>query len=277
MRIRAALAAGLAALGAAAGAAHAQTTPAPPADGPRTIVPGVLTVGVNLPTQGFQVGSVIGSTVVYARGFEIDLARALARRVGLSGVRFVHEPTFARLIAPGAKRWDVALAQITITAGRRRAVSLSVPYFTSDQGVLLRRGLPGAAPASLADLARLRLCALRKTTGAATITKRIRPAAAPTLHADQTRMMTALQSARCDAVVHDAAILSVQQAATPERYGELVGTIATGERYGVALPRTSPDLPRVNRALNDLRRDGTIQALGDRWLRLGQRDLQPLP
>ncbi len=274
MRAAVAVTAALIALGTAAGAG-AQTAPEPDAV-PATIVPGVLSVGVNLPTQGFQVGSVIGSSVVYARGFEIELARSMARRMGLSGVRFVHEPTFARVVAPGAKRWDVALAQVTVTAGRRRAAALSVPYFTSDQGVLLRRGLPSPANATLAELAPLRLCAMRASTGAATIRTRVRPAAAATLYADQTRMMLALQAGRCDAVVHDAAILSVQAAATPERYGDMAGAIPTGERYAVVLPRTSANLVPVNRAVNALRRDGTIDALSARWLRLPPDQLRPL-
>lgn len=273
MRRALTIAAALAACLAGAGAAGAQTSVN---GGVVTLQPGVLTVGLNLPTQGFQVGAVRGSAVVYARGFEIDLARSLARGLGLAGVRFVHEPTFARLIAPGAKRWDVGLAQITATAGRRRAVALSVPYLTSDQGALLRRGLADPQPASIADLRPLRLCALRKTTGAATITARIRPTTRPTLYADQTRMMSALQSGTCDAVVHDAAILSVQVAAAPERYGTIAGTIATGERYAVALPRTSTNVPAVNRVLNDLRRSGAIDALSARWLKLPAEALPAL-
>lgn len=274
MRAVAVVAAALVALGAAAGAG-AQTAP-DPGPVPATMAPGVLTVGVNLPTQGFQVGSVIGTRVVYARGFEIDLARAMARRMGLTGVRFVHEPTFARVIAPGAKRWDVALAQVTITAGRRKAVALSVPYFTSDQGVLLRRGLAEPAPTAVADLAPLRLCALRRSTGAATIRTRIRPATTATLYADQTRMMGALQTGRCDAVVHDAAILAVERDATPERYGKLAGALPTGERYAAVLPRLSTNVAPVNRVVNALRRDGTIDALSARWLRLPADGLRPL-
>lgn len=271
MRAFAAAAAAASLVALAAAGAGAQPAPAP-----ATMTPGVLTVGVNLPTQGFQVGSVIGTRVVYARGFEIELARAMARRMGVRGVRLVHEPTFARVIAPGAKRWDVALAQVTITAGRRKAVALSVPYFASDQGVLLRRGLPEPTPAALSDLTPLRLCALHKSTGAATIRTRIRPAAAATLYADQTRMMGALQAGRCDAVVHDAAILAVQHAATPERYGALAGALPTGERYAAVLPRTSTNVAPVNRAINALRRDGTIDALSARWLRLPADGLRPL-
>src|SRR5215475_13863954 len=54
------------------------------AEAPPTVTPDVLTVGVSLPSEGFEVGVVKGTQVVYAQGFDIDLARALAERLGLS-------------------------------------------------------------------------------------------------------------------------------------------------------------------------------------------------
>jgi hypothetical protein len=64
-------------------------------------------------------------TVVAARGLEIDLGRSLAARLGVKRVRFVNEPSFARLLARGSKPRDVALAEVTITAGRKQNVDLS--------------------------------------------------------------------------------------------------------------------------------------------------------
>jgi polar amino acid transport system substrate-binding protein len=264
-----ALAAAAAALAPAAGAQSGGDLP--------TREPGLLTVGLNLPTPGFQVGSLAGTQIVYSRGLEIDLAREVARRMGLRGVRFVQQPTFPGVLSPGPKAWDVAFAQATITAGRKRAVTFSVPYLTTDEGVLLRRGLPQPGPASLADLARLRLCVERGSTGAAIVARRISATARPTRYREQTNMLQALQAGRCDAVVLDATILSIQQAATPERYGELLGRITTGERYGAVLQRGSALLPAVNRALNAVRRDGTLDRITARWLRVTPQDLPVIP
>jgi len=68
---------------------------------PTTLEPGVLTVGVAMPSEGFQVGIVKGAEVVYAQGFEIDLARALAKRMGLGRTVFVQN-RFDRLYSAGA-------------------------------------------------------------------------------------------------------------------------------------------------------------------------------
>ena len=138
------------------------------AQAPPTLAPGTLTVALSLPSPGFQAGAVRpGGAVVAARGFEIDLARSLAARLGLKRVRFVNEPSFPRLLAGGRKQWDVALAEVTITDARRRTVDFSSPYLRADTGVLLAKDL--AAPKSLAELGGLRLCYQAGTTAAGLI------------------------------------------------------------------------------------------------------------
>src|SRR4051812_7382699 len=172
------------------------TVPNARADPPATLQPGVLTVGVNMPSPGFQVGAVRGHGVVYARGLEIDLANALAARLGIPRVVFYQEPQFARLIAPGPKPWDIALAEVTITPERSTAVAFSIPYLSADQGVLLRRGL-ASAPRTIAQLARLRICTKSSTTSAALVRARINPSKPPRYLGNTTLMLNALQAGRC--------------------------------------------------------------------------------
>ena len=78
----------------------------------------MLTVGINLPSEGFQVGAAKGSTVVFAQGLEIDLARALAAKLRLRRAVFV-QSRFDQSLSPGPKRFDMAVAQITVTKTRR--------------------------------------------------------------------------------------------------------------------------------------------------------------
>src|SRR5262249_53460010 len=94
---------------------------------PPTVVPGQLTVGVSLPSAGFEVGVAKSGRVLYAQGFDIDLARALARRLGLARVAFLQSP-FPRLFSSGVKPWDVSIAQITITDRRRLTADFTRPY-----------------------------------------------------------------------------------------------------------------------------------------------------
>jgi ABC-type amino acid transport substrate-binding protein len=230
---------------------------------PPTQTPGVLVVGVNLGEPGFEVGAVQGTKVVLARGFEIDLIRALAKRIGIARVELVHEPVFSRLYAPGAKPWDVALAQVTITAARRANVDFSAPYLNADQGVLVAEGVP--EPKSLAELRALQLCAQRGTTSVAAAAA-IRPALTLTLYDKQEGLLDALFQRRCGAVIDDAPLLAALRRQAPDRYGRLVGRLGTKETYGLVLPKGSLLRPMLDQGLAKLKQDGTIVTLEKRWL-----------
>jgi polar amino acid transport system substrate-binding protein len=203
--------------------------------------------------------------VLFAKGLEIDLAHQLARQLGVPAVRFVNEDRFATLISGAPSDWDVAISQITITPDRATRLDFSRPYFKADQGVLLRRGL-SAPQATLAGLRDLRLCAERGTTGATTAQRTIRPRRKVRLVGNLSRLEAVLYRRACDAAVADAPQLGVMRAQAPDRFGPLLGRVATGERYGVALPRGSALRPSVDAALTRLEEDGTLARLARKWL-----------
>jgi polar amino acid transport system substrate-binding protein len=241
---------------------------------PPTQVPGTLTVGVALPSEGFQVGIVKGSEVVYAQGFEIDLARALALRMGLGSATFLQN-RFDRLYSSGPKPFDVAIGEISITPARKRTVAFSVPYMSVDQGVLAAQTL-STAPKTLAALKSLRVCALAKSTGADLARARIAPTRPVLAVGNVPTLMLDLQTGRCDVVVYDAPALGTLKARAPARYGPFVGVIKTGEQYGIAVPKASPLLAHVNKALRSLLDDGSVDALARQWLTFDPRKAKVL-
>jgi len=230
----------------------------------QTVTARQLTVGVSLPSEGFEVGVARGDQVLYAQGFDVDLARALAKRLGLARVAFV-QSRFGRLFSSGAKPWDVAIAQITITDARRRTAEFTQPYLSVDQGVLAAQGVD-PAPATVADLRTLRICALGKSTGAEVARSVIAPTRPVRLVGNVPTLMLDLQTGRCQAVVYDAPSLGSLKARAPDRYGPFVGVVRTGEQYGVALPKGSPIAGSVDAALGALVADGTVQRLQRKWL-----------
>jgi polar amino acid transport system substrate-binding protein len=253
------------ALLAAAAVAVILTAGAGAAPPPTTKTPGVLTVGLAMPAAGFQVGAVRGRKVVLAKGFEIELARILARRLGIPRVVFLNERYFSTLLNAGPKDWDVALAEITVTPARATRVDFSRPYLAADQGVLARRGLT-PTPTSIAALRRLKLCAERATTGAQLVMRRIKPRRKPLLLGDQSDLSYALFTKRCDAIVADAPTLAVQQRQATDRYGPLVGRIATREKYAIAFEKGSALRSQVDAVLRAAIRDRTVEQLRRRWL-----------
>ena len=242
---------------------------------PPTKNPGRLTVGLAMPSAGFQVGAVRGRTVVLAKGLEIDLAHELARRLGISRVRFVNESLHSTLLNAGRKDWDIALAQISITPARAKRVDFSTPYLVVDQGVLVRSGL-ATKPTSLADLRKLKLCAERATTGALVLANRIKPARKPLFLHNPSDLSYALFTKRCDAIVFDAPSLAVLRRQAPDRYGPLVGRIVTKEKYAIALEKGSPLRPQINVALRAVIKNGTLTGLRRRWLGIDTATLPSL-
>lgn len=241
---------------------------------PTTLTPSTLTVGLAMPSEGFQVGVVNGSEVIFAKGLEIDLARALASRLELPTTTFLQQD-FPQLLTAGPKTWDVALAQATITPARRRLVDFSTAYMQADQGVLLSQYVR-TVPTAIAGLRTLRLCAQDGTTGVTAVRSKVRPTAKPRWFKDVSSLMLALQVGTCDAVVYDLPTLATLKDRAPSRYGALAGRIVTGEQYGVVLPKGSTLTPAVSSAISALRADGTLARLQRTWLSRSVSSVKPL-
>lgn len=240
---------------------------------PPTLVPGQLTVGLSMPSEGFQVGSVIGDDVVFARGLEIDLARQLGAQMELPNVRFKQAKEFPELFSANPHPWDIGIGQISILAIRKQTTDFSLAYMRADQGVLMSR-FTRAKPRTLAALKPLKLCAERQSTGASIVTTRVKPTRPVRTYRLVQNMMQGLQTGACDAVVYDAPSLATLRSRVPNRYGGFAGRIRTNELYGITIPKGSPLLEPVNAGLRRMITSGAITALQRRWL---ATDLNALP
>lgn len=232
---------------------------------PPTLKPDTLIIGMTPPAPGFEVGTFKGTTVINPKGMEVDLGRALAKKLGLSKVEWYYLSSFAKSYAAGPKPYDIYFGQMTITPERAKNIDFSVPYIEADQGVLVHKGL-SPLPKSIADLRQLRLCAASGTTGATFIKVRIKPTK-PVLNPSQTSVMfQQLKSNQCDAVVYDIPIIGSQSASEPGKYGPIVGRLVTKEKYGIALEKGSKLRPALNAALKALLKDGSVGKMQKKWL-----------
>ena len=200
----------------------------------------MLTVGVNLPSEGFQVGAK-GRTVVFAQGLDRPVRAHWRRSSSLRRAVFV-QSRFDQLLSAGPKPFDMAVAQITVTKARRKALDFSVPYMRADQGVLLSQtGGHGAAHDRRVSV-RCGLCALAHSTGAALVRERIRPVKPP--RADR-------QRGDADALVADRPLPGgrlrraiaghAPRHESRQRSGAFAGVIRDeGGGCGIAFPKGSP-------------------------------------
>ena len=249
------LAAAAAALVTAAGASNGRRDALP------TRLPGTLTVAVDIGTIGLAEGSIVDGKVVRASGFEIDLARALARKLGLD-LRIVDVP-FARVFTRGSKPFDVSISHVTITAKRAKSIDFSAPYFVVNKGVLLAPGV--APPATLADLRRLRVCAQAATTSIEYVRTKLRPRVAPHSFPSPIDALRAVSDGFCQAMIADLEILVAAKRDQPGLYGPIAGQIVTHERYGAVFEKGSRLHAPVSSALRALARTGVVTRLATRW------------
>ena len=115
-----------------------------------------------------------------------------------------------------------------------------------------------------------------KTTGAAVVARRVKPATPARGYADVTSLIQGLSTGRCDAVVYDAPSLAVLRSEVPLRVGPMAGVIPTAESYGGVTADGSTLTPTLNVALKGLLSDGTVSALTTKWLSIDVTSLKPL-
>jgi polar amino acid transport system substrate-binding protein len=260
-----ALAAVAAATLAFAAVSAARTTAAPP-----TMHPGELVIAFGDPAVNFADGTIRGSSYINPKGFEVDLASAIAKGLGLKPV-WVYTP-WTGLFAPGDKRFDISFQEATITQQREKTVDFSSPYFDANQGVLLSK--TAKTPHSIADLKSMQTCAQSDTTGLSWIQEKLHPTKQPLIYQTTSAAFTAVQVGRCDALILDTPIVASEKKARPTAYGAVAGQIVTHEQYGAVLPKGSKLLPYVNTQIKKLWANGTIAKLQKKWFRI---DFSKLP
>lgn len=192
------------------------------------------------------------------RGFEIDLAREIARAIfgDPEKVQFRSIRTDEREPAVQQGTVDIVIRSMTMTCDRWQRVSFSTEYFSASQKIMVARGSPIKG---LQDLAGQKVCATTGSTSIRNIAK-LAPQALPVSAADALDCLVLLQQHQVAAVSTDDAILAGFAAQDPSTV-ILPGRLAE-EPYGMAMKRESPDLVRfVNGVLERLRTDGTWASL----------------
>ena len=229
-----------------------------------TKTPGVLTVAFGDSAVGFASYTLRGNTVVSPRGYEVDLAKAIAAKLGLK-LKWIYTP-WTGLFAPGTKKFDISFQEATITSQRKKTVTFSSPYLDSNQGVLLSRR--AKAPKSIADLKKLKTCAQTGTTGLDWVNTHLHPTTKPQVFQTTAAAFTAVQIGKCDALILDVPIVLLQKKSKPGAYGNVSGQIVTNEKYGAVFQKGSPLAAIVDRTLAQLKSNGTVKKLQQKWFRI---------
>ena len=229
-----------------------------------TLTSGQLVVAYGDPNPGFVNGSVRGSKFINPKGYEVDLAKAVAAKLHLKTV-WMYSP-WTGLFAPGSKKFDISFQEATITAQRKKTVDFTSSYLNANQGVLLSK--QATVPKSLADLKKMQVCAQTNTTGLDWIKTQLHPAKAPLAFPTTTAAYQAVQINKCQAMILDVPLVSLEKKQNPSKIGPVAGQVVTHEQYGAVLQKGSKLLPIVNSTLKTLTTNGTVGKLQKKWFNL---------
>ncbi|GIG19550.1 amino acid ABC transporter substrate-binding protein [Cellulomonas chitinilytica] len=264
----------LAAVAAAAALALAACAPtddagsdATPSDGTlTTVTPGVLTVATSDPAYEPWV---VDDDPTTGKGFEAAVAYAVAEQLGFDKEHVTWEvASFEQIIAPGAKTFDIAINQVSISDERKANLDFSSPYYETAQAVVTLEGTAGETAKSLAALQGLRIGAMVGTTSLTAAQDTIDPATPVSVFNDNDQAKQALTSGLVDAIVVDLPTALYLTSAELDG-GILVGQLpdsAGGDQFGLVLDKGSALTGPVTEAVDALRANGTLAKLEATWL-----------
>jgi polar amino acid transport system substrate-binding protein len=228
----------------------------------KPVTPDTLTVVTSLPGPGFWVGSDSDPAQVKS-GYEYDIAAEMQKQFGLSKL-VVRNENFDAITAGSVTNYDVALSQVTITCDRAKVVKFSIPYFASNQGILVNKG----DSITTLDQAKAAQWGVQTSTTASDLLAKIKPTKDPKVFQSLSDAYAALQAKQIDAVLIDTAINLGEAAQSNGKFVVTAQFAQEGgpDQYGAILPKTSANAPSINAVLKQMEDSGQMAALAKKDL-----------
>ncbi|MFA5629349.1 MAG: basic amino acid ABC transporter substrate-binding protein [Dehalococcoidales bacterium] len=191
-------------------------------------------------------------------GFDIDLFTEIAERAGIE-FEFVNVEWDPLLAGVSQGTYDAAISSITIKEDRKTDMDFSDPYFIAKQVIVTKAD---SAIAGVSDLVGKKVGVQSGTTGddEASAVDGVNV----TGYDEIGMAFVALRSGQLDAVVCDTPVAS----GYVSKYSDLksVAEFPTIEEYGIAFPKGSKLVDKINDALAEAIADGVIDRLVQKWL-----------
>ena len=227
---------------------------------------GVLTVATDNPvfTPWF-----VKNKPSNGQGYESAVAYAIAHQLGFkpSQVVWVTEP-FSSSYAPGPKKFDFDINEISYTPQRAQAVTFSNSYYDVQQAIVALKGSPIVTHHTAADLKKYLYGDQVGTTGLTYITNNIQPTQQPRVFDTLSEVSAALEAHRIDALITDTPTAQYM-ASAQLKHGVLVAQFpSVGEHYGLLFHLGNPLVTCVNKAIATLKANGTLAALQKKYLQI---------
>lgn len=222
------------------------------------VTEGTLTVGTDTPYPPFEFGKAPDYD-----GFDVDMVNAIADKIGVE-TEF-QDTAFDTIFTDVAQgKFDMVASASTITPEREKVVAFSDPYYSAQQALLVPEG---SDIATVEDLAGLKVAAQNGTTGK-DYGENETDAETIQGYPNGPAAIDALKGGQVDATIIDQPV--AQDAIDKGETGfEVATTIPTGELYGLAFSKNSPELLKaVNGALAEMKEDGGLDKIYQKWFKI---------
>ena len=220
-----------------------------------TVEAGKLTMATNATFPPYEMTTDAGTI----EGIDVDTAQAIAEKLGLE-LQIDDMDFDAALLSVQQGKADIAMAGITVTDERMAVMSFSDSYATGIQSVIVPEG---SDIASVDDLAGKKIGTQRGTTGYIYCSDDFGDENV-VAYDDGLTAVQALNNGQVDAVVIDNAPAQEFVAANPGL--KVLDTSYAEEDYAIGMAKGSALEDAVNKALEELKADGTLQAIVDKYI-----------
>ncbi|WP_067173830.1 ABC transporter substrate-binding protein [Microtetraspora niveoalba] len=233
----------------------------------KLVTPGKLTVGTDKPAYEpwFK-----DDDPANGEGFESAVAYAVAGKLGFTKdeVAWTTVP-FDSAYAPGDKKFDFDLNQVSITPDRAKVVDFSEGYYTVKQGVVTLNGGKYASATGLADLKDATIGVQVGTTALDAVKSVVQPAKEAKVYTQQVDAVNALKNKQVDAIVVDlptAFYVTAAQVENSKIVGQFAATGGTPEEFGLVFQKGNALVSCVNEAIGALKSSGELAQIEQQWL-----------
>ena len=220
-----------------------------------TVEAGKLTMATNAAFPPYEMTTDSGEF----EGIDIETAQAIADKLGLE-LQIDDMDFDAALLSVQQGKADIVMAGVTVTDERKAVMDFSDSYATGIQSIIVPEGSDIASPD---DLTGKKIGTQRGTTGYIYCSDDFGDDSV-VAYDDGLTAVQALNNGQVDAVVIDNAPAKEFIAANPGL--KILDTSYAEEDYAIGMAKNSPLEDAVNSVLEELKADGTLQAIVDKYI-----------
>ncbi|MDK9717763.1 MAG: ABC transporter substrate-binding protein/permease [Trichlorobacter sp.] len=211
-------------------------------------------------------------------GHDGELARLISIKLNRP-IEFSNMKFMALIPALQSGKVDIILSGMTATEERKKAVNFTQPYFANAQVMLVKKSSQAvkstAIPASLAELKDKRICVLNGSAGDLAARKNFPTAQFQTFTAAADAAL-AIKANKADAFIYDKSVLLNLVEKNPELM--IIDKPVAKLEVAAAIKKENTQLlAEINKALQDLKTEGALQRLRQKWVDAKYRETPALP